>query len=114
MEQCCVTVLETMQDRIEASKWLKIMLIASPFVLLLEHEPREQLAELLKDMVVDKAVEKITKGGELPEVAEAVKAVDTILRNRLHQDCQLEWLHHHGDGAAARFWAIFGALYSPR
>ena len=113
MQQCCVTVLETMQDRIEASKWLKIMLIASPFVLLLEHEPREQLAELLMDMVVDKAVEKITKGGKAPEVAEAVKSVDPILRNRLQQDCQLEYLHHHGEGAAARFWEIFGALYSP-
>jgi hypothetical protein len=110
MESCCVEVLATMQNRIEASKWLKILLVASPFVLLLEHAPEEQAAELLKDMAVETAVEKITKGGKLPEVADAVKSVDVILRNRLNQDATLHYLDHQG--TVARFWERLAALYA--
>ena len=110
MEPCCVDVLVTMQDRIEASKWLKILLVASPFILLLPHAPHEQAAELIKDMAVEKAVEKITEGGKLPEIADAVRSVDVILRNRLHQDAILHYLTHHG--TAARFWERMAAVYA--
>jgi hypothetical protein len=109
MQACCVEVLQTMQDRIEASKWLKIMLVASPFVILLPENPIEQAGDLLKDLAVEKALERVNEGAKLPDVGDAVKAVDVILRSRLHDDAVMHYIKH--SGAAAQFWEKLANLY---
>jgi hypothetical protein len=109
MQACCVEVLQTMQDRIEASRWLKMMLVASPFIILLPESPVEQAADLLKDMAVEKAVERINEGSKLPDVADAVKAVDVILRSRLHDDAVMHYIRH--SGPEARFWQKLADVY---
>jgi hypothetical protein len=109
MKACCVKVIEDMQNRMEASKWLKAALVASPFVLLIGNHPVEIAADMLKDMVVEQAVEKLTDNGKLPDVADAVQSVDHILRNRLHQAALLHSLDH--TGPEATFWENMASVY---
>lgn len=109
MQACCVEVLNTMQDRITASKWLKVMLVASPFVILLPHSPVEQAGDLLKDIAVEKAIERVNEGAKTPDVGDAIKAVDVILRRRLHDDAVLHYITHNGP--EARFWQKMAEIY---
>jgi hypothetical protein len=109
MQACCVEVLKTMQNRIEASRWLKIMLVASPFIILLPDSPVEQAGDLLKDLVVEKAVERVNEGAKLPEIGDAVQAVDVILRSRLHDDAVMHYITHNGP--EARFWQKLAEIY---
>jgi hypothetical protein len=111
MDKCCVDTLQTIQDRIETSKWLKIALVASPFVLLFDGTPPPEAAgKMLQDMAIGNAVEKMTKS-KSPEVADAVLSIDPILRNRIKQDATLHYLKHNGSGPAGRFWAQWEAIY---
>lgn len=85
------------------------MLVASPFVILLPHSPIEQAADLLKDLTVEKAVERVNEGSKVPDVADALKAVDVILRSRLHDDAVMHYITHNGP--EARFWEKMAQLY---
>ena len=114
MDACCVETLQTIQNRIEASQWVRIALAASPFVLLFDGTaPPEAAGKMLLDMTVEKATEKLTRA-KAPEVSDAILSIDPILRNRIKQDAELHYLKHHGTGPAARFWSQWQNLYKER
>ncbi len=112
MKDCCVKTLEDIRNRLSTGRPLKALLAISPFVLVLDdlNSPPEMLAKQLLDLAVEKAVEKI-KRVKAPELADAVKSVDTILRDRVRTVATLHAFQHMNDNAEYRFWTALAELY---
>ena len=112
MKQCCVDKLKECEELLRTGKELKVALVASPFVLLIGDSsgPVEMLGNLLKDMAIEKAIEKISHTKKALLV-EAFEGIDPIIHERIRTVAQLHYLDHLKDYREMLFWERLYAIY---
>jgi hypothetical protein len=116
---CCVNSLTEIQDLEGIGNFLKFVLKASPYIILipslgsgvLNDGVRRAAAKQIVEMSIAKAVEKVTAAGKLPEVTDAVKSVHGIIRFKMLDQCMHEMSRHYGRTEGA-FWSKLHTLYS--
>lgn len=112
MTDCCVEVLMEMQDVVALGKWLKLFLVASPFAMLLENadSPADGAVTELGKLAVTTAIERLNNKAKLPDVGDAIKAVDPIVKIKLRDLAFIHYLRHQGDPEAP-LWNKMATLY---
>jgi len=116
---CCVRSLNGIQELEGVGNFLKFVLNASPYIILipslgsgvLNEGVRRGVSKQIIEMSVAKAVEKVTAAGKLPDVNDAVKSVHGIVRNKIIEVCRFEMIRH-STGAECAFWNKLHTLYS--
>lgn len=91
MKQCCAEKIVEMQKYIQVGKWLKLLIAASPFIMVAPNlDPttnldgaRDFIIEEISKIAVEKARGTLTKATSLPTFADACKAADCITVNYL-------------------------------
>lgn len=120
MKSCCADLTVRMQEQVELGKWLKLLLAASPFVLLLPdltpggtaREVAGSIAEKMAVMTGEKALKNIQAGMKKPDFADAINSVDHIILGTLSQMAAGHIPRHIGtsDGIV---WQKLAESYSP-
>ena len=120
MKECCANVVVEMQNQVELGKWLKLMLAASPFVLLLPDftppgsakNAASAVVEKMAIMTAEKALGNINSGVKKPDFVDAIQAVDKIILGTLSQLAAAHMVRHIGtrDG---NVWTQLAQAYSP-
>jgi hypothetical protein len=120
MKQCCADVVVEMQADVEAGKWLKLFLAATPFILLLPDlipagsagEAAQAVAEKMATMAADQVLGNINKGMAKPDFVTAIQAVDVIILGNLSGYAASHMVRHIGtkDG---NVWSRLAEAYSP-
>ncbi|MGC2550911.1 MAG: hypothetical protein WA437_11650 [Candidatus Sulfotelmatobacter sp.] len=111
MKVCCVKTLNDMQEVIRNGKILALMLNAAPWVILAPEFPTDARAvtELLLRLSVDDAIDKLVDG--LPDAQKAAAAVTPIVKEKLRNLTQPEWMFNHPGGSENKFWTKMYRLY---
>ena len=121
LKRCCQNKVIEMQGLAELGQALQVFIAASPFILILpdvlmpgsSREAVDTLAEKLTHMAGDKVVKKVTGSSALPDFADAVRAVNAITLNRLHDLAFIHSLRHRGNSQTeAKLWKQFEAIYN--
>lgn len=120
MKECCADVTVEMQETVEAGKFLKLFLAASPFILLLPdlvpggsaREVAGAVAEKVAILTAEKALTNINKGMAKPDFVNAIQAVDIIVLGTLSGYAAKHMLKHHGT-KDANVWQKLAEAYSP-
>lgn len=91
MKQCCAEKIVEMQEYVQVSKWLKLLLAASPFILIIPNlDPtmnlsaaREFALEEICKIAAEKARGTLMQKVKLPDFADACKSADCLTVNYL-------------------------------
>lgn len=125
MLPCCEQTLKLMQDIEGLTNCLEFYLKASPYAVLvpelgsslINEGVKETVKGQIQDMVIQKAVDKVTKADTLPDVNDAIKAVGEMKLRRLQAYAQIHSLGtgsaRHHTGNETRFWNEMMELYNP-
>lgn len=104
MERCCAEKIVEMQGDVQAGKWLKLLLAASPFILIIpDLDPstdlggaRDAVIEKIVNLAADKALGNVNKTAALPDFADACRAADCATVNSLAQRASEHMVRHFG------------------
>ena len=118
MKDCCITALTEMQDLKELGSYLNFFLKASPYIILIpslgasivNEGVCQAAAKQLAKMLITEAVAKVKGGKKLPNVTDAVKSANKIVRLKLAGMAFLHLLKHPG-GSECAFWTNLRSLY---
>lgn len=120
MKSCCSDLTVKMQEQVELGKWLKLLIAASPFVLLLPdltpggsaREVAASIAEKMAVMTGEKALKNIQSGIAKPDFADAINSVDQIILGTLSQMAAGHIPRHVGTSEGV-VWQKLAQSYSP-
>ena len=110
MTKCCVETFATMDRRIRSIRAAKLALRASPLVAFFGARPVDACVDLAIELTVDQAIERVAKM-KTPEIAEAIGALDALLRSLLRDDATMHAIDHHQNDRLYRFWARLADRY---
>jgi hypothetical protein len=102
MQKCCAEKIVEMQADVQAGKWLKLLLAASPFILVIPNlDPttdlkgaRDFIVEEVAKIAAEKALSNIRKGASLPDFADACRAAGCLTVGNLAKRASEHMLRH--------------------
>ncbi len=109
-----------MQKDVQAGKWLKLLLAASPFILIIPNlDPttdidgaRDFIIEEIIKLSVDKAKSTMGKAVTLPDFADACRAADCFTVNSLAQKASSHAIKHSVTSAEFQIWMKMAESYT--
>ncbi len=120
MKQCCSEKIVEMQGDVQAGKWLKLLLAASPFILVVPNlDPttdingaRDFVIEEIIKVTVEKAKSTVNKTVSLPDFADACQAADCFAVNSLAQKAWKHAVSHPVSSPEFQIWTRMGGAYT--
>ncbi len=120
MKPCCAEKIIEMQEEIQAGKWLKLLLAASPFILIIPSlDPttdidgaRDFIIEEIIKISVDKAKSSLGKAVTLPDFADACQAADCFTVNALAQKASSHAIRHPPGSPEFLIWMKMAESYT--
>lgn len=118
MKDCCAEKIVEMQKVVQVGKWLKLLIAASPFIMVAPNlDPsmnlesgRTFIIEELSKIAVEKARGTLTKTTSLPSFADACRAADCVTVNELAGMAQVH-ANRHLMSAEQHLWEKMAASY---
>lgn len=119
MLSCCQDKLKVMQDLAALWSILEFCVKASPYAVLvpelasglMTEGVKETVKGMIQDMMIEKALDKVTGADQLPGVEDAVKAVGELKLRDLQRQANIHMLRHRGK--EMQFWEKIAAFYDP-
>lgn len=120
MKKCCSEKIVEMQEDVQAGKWLKLLLAASPFILVVPNlDPttdidgaRDFVVEEIIKISVEKAKSTVDKTVSLPDFADACQAADCFTVNSLAQKASSHAVMHSVASTEFQIWTRMARGYA--